>query len=72
MLDEAIVEQRLTTLERAVADLQRQLAGTPASGNWLEKLTGSVTDEAAFLEALEYGKALRHADRPPDEPGAKP
>jgi hypothetical protein len=35
MVDEAILEQRLATLERAVADLQRRPAGLPASGNWL-------------------------------------
>jgi hypothetical protein len=71
MLDEAILEQRLAVLERAVADLQHQ-AEVPAPVNWLEKLTGSISDEAAFLEALEYGRALRHADRPVDEPGEEP
>jgi hypothetical protein len=70
MVDEAVLEQRLEALERAVADLQRQLAGVPAPGNWLDKVTGSISDEAAFLEALEFGRALRHADRPPDDPGA--
>lgn len=69
MLDEAILEQRLAALECAVADLQRQLAGAPVPSNWLEKITGSISDEPAFLEALEFGRALRHADRPPDEPG---
>jgi hypothetical protein len=34
MLDEAILEQRLAALERAVADLDRRLAGTAASSNW--------------------------------------
>jgi hypothetical protein len=72
MLDEAILEQRLATLERAVADLQRRLTGAPASSNWLEKVAGSISNEAAFLEALEFGQAFRHADRPPDEPNEQP
>jgi hypothetical protein len=72
MLDEVVLEQRLATLERAVADLQRRLAAAPPSHHWLEKVTGSISDEPAFLEALEYGRALRHADRPPDEPGEEP
>jgi hypothetical protein len=72
MLDEAILEQRLANLERAVADLERRVPATPSSGNWLEKVTGSISDEAAFLEALEFGRAFRNADRPPDDPGEQP
>jgi hypothetical protein len=72
MFDEAILEQRLAILERAVADIQRRLAGVPVTSNWLEKVTGSISDEAAFREALEFGRAFRSADRPPDEPGESP
>jgi hypothetical protein len=68
MLDEAILLQRLAALERAVANLQYRLAGVTPSGNWLEKVTGSISDESAFLEALEFGRALRQADRPVDKP----
>lgn len=72
MLDETMVEQRLTALERAVMDLQRRQAGFPGLGNWLEKVTGSISDEEAFLAALEFGRQFRHADRPPEEPGEEP
>jgi hypothetical protein len=72
MVDEAALERRLAALERAVADLQRQMAAAPTSGSWLEKITGSISDEAAFLEDLEYGRMLRWADRPPDEPDERP
>ncbi|MEH1792334.1 MULTISPECIES: transferase hexapeptide repeat containing protein [unclassified Nostoc] len=66
MLDETVLEHRLLTLEQAVSDLQRQVEGKP-SENWLEKLVGSISDESAFLEALEYGRAFRQADKPTDE-----
>jgi hypothetical protein len=72
MLTEPILEQRLNALEHAVADLQSRLAGVPTSRNWLDKITGSISDEAAFLEALEYGRAFRAADRPQDPPGDQP
>jgi hypothetical protein len=72
MLDEAILEQRLATLEQTVADLQKKLAVVPAANNWLEKVTGSISDKAAFLEALQYGRAFRQADRPADEAGDQP
>lgn len=67
MLDETTFEQRLATLEHTVADLQRQIASTPTSGNWLEKVMGSISDQSVFLEALDYGKSVRYADRPADE-----
>jgi hypothetical protein len=72
MLDETVLEQRLADLERAVADLQQRLAITPPSGNWLEKVGEHITDEAAFLEAMEFGRVLRQSDRPPDEPPQQP
>ena len=67
MLDQTTIEQRLVTLEHTVAELKRQLVAAPTTSNWLEKVTGSISDEQAFLEVLEYGKSLRHADRPADE-----
>lgn len=53
MLDETVLEQRLTTLERSVIDLQRKFESKSNSENWLDKLIGSISDEDAFLEALE-------------------
>lgn len=67
MLDETILEKRLTTIEKALSDLQHKFESKPASENWLEKLSGSISDEAAFVEALEYGCAFRQADKPIDE-----
>jgi predicted transcriptional regulator len=67
MLDETTLEQRLVTLERAVAELQNKSQSKSTSENWLEKLSGSISDEAAFLAALEYGRAFRQVDRPVDE-----
>jgi hypothetical protein len=64
MLDETTLEQRLITLEQAVSDLQRKVDNKPTSENWLQKLIGSISDESAFLQALEYGRAFRQADKP--------
>jgi hypothetical protein len=72
MLDEKVIERRLKTLEGAVRDLQRQFATTPGATDWLDNVIGSVSDEAAFDEALEFGRAIRNADRPPDEPDKRP
>jgi hypothetical protein len=67
MLDETILEKRLVDLEQAVSNLQSKFDSQSTSENWLEKLIGSISDEAAFLEALEYGRAFRQADKSIDE-----
>jgi hypothetical protein len=72
MIDEAILEQRLAALERAVVDLQRRRAVAPPSDNWLQKVIGSISDPEAFQEALAFGRAFREADRPLDEAGEQP
>lgn len=64
MLDEATLEHRLTILEQEVADLKRKSNSNSISSNWLDQLIGSISDQAAFLEALEYGRAFREADQP--------
>jgi len=69
MLDEITLEQRFVTLEQAVSELQRKLESKPVSETWLQKLIGSISDEAALLEALEYGRAFRQTDQPIDEVG---
>jgi hypothetical protein len=64
---EATLEERLAVVEQAVRDLQRQMTVRTASPNWLERLTGSMKDEPAFAEVLEYGRTIRQADRPPED-----
>ncbi len=67
MLNELTIERRLETLEQTVCDLQRKVDTKPVTESWLQKLTGSISDEAVFLEALEYGKTFRQSDRPINE-----
>lgn len=67
MLNEITLEQRLVTIEQTVSDLQKKIESKETSENWLPKLIGSISDEAAFIEALEYGRSFRQADKPIDE-----
>jgi hypothetical protein len=63
------LEQRLAAVEAAVSAIQRQLATQVPARNWLEQVIGSLKDEPAFEEVLEYGRAIREADRPPEDVG---
>jgi hypothetical protein len=70
--NELVLEQRLVAVERAISDIQLQLAGSRPSPDWLDAVTGSVTDEAAFREALKFGQDFRSADRPTDDREGQP
>jgi hypothetical protein len=49
MLNEATIERRLITLEQTVDDLQRKIDSKLATESWLQKLTGSISDEAVSI-----------------------
>jgi hypothetical protein len=62
------LEQRVTDLEQELANLYTLLKvskptsaipTSPIKSGWLDRLSGSISNEALFLEALEYGKAIR-------------
>jgi len=67
MPTETSIEQRLTAVEQAVSELQQRLAHLPVATNWVTRIAGSFKDELAFEEVLAWGRAIRAADRPPEE-----
>jgi hypothetical protein len=67
MSTEPTIEQRLAALETAVREIQNRLGLASSPEKWWEKIP-PVEDIEAFEEAMEYGRAYRYADRPPDEP----
>ena len=67
MPTETSIEQRLAAVEEAVSELQQRLARLPAATNWVARITGSFKNEPAFEEVLALGRAIRAADRPPEE-----
>jgi hypothetical protein len=67
MPTETSIEQRLTAVEQAVSELQERLARLPVATHWVARITGSCKDEPAFEAVLALGRAIRAADRPPEE-----
>lgn len=53
------VEERLTMLEKAVADLQRAATATQPKDNWIERVAGSFRDDPEFGEVLRLGREIR-------------
>ena len=66
---QTLIEQRLTTVETAVSEIQRQLATLPPPPDWLEQIIGSCQDEPAFEEVIALGRALRMAEPFPEDLG---
>jgi hypothetical protein len=62
--DVAQFDQRLTSVEMALAQVQRRLGIAPSSANWVEQVAGSLADipEEDYQQFLEYCRVVRHGD----------
>jgi hypothetical protein len=67
---DAILEQRMTVLEEAVRELQDAMRARQPAPDWLDQVIGSMKDDPDFDEVLAYGRAIRHADRPTEDPSS--
>ena len=56
------IEDRLTLLEKEVADLKQRLRILPAQPDWIDQVTGSMKDQPEFEEVLRLGKEQRDAE----------
>ena len=59
---DATIEDRLTAVETAVAEIRGHLLIQPPAPDWLEQVIGSFKDEPAFEEVLAYGRAIRKGE----------
>ena len=65
---EATLEHRISVLEAAVRELQESMTTRPQPvSNWLDQVIGSMKDEPAFDDVLEYGRQIRKASLPPED-----
>jgi hypothetical protein len=58
----------MTALEETVRELQEAMKSRTPAPDWLDRVIGSMKDEPAFDEVLAHGRAIRHADRPDEDP----
>ncbi len=70
MPTEGVLEERLSAVEAAIAEIQHQLASRPQAPDWVARFTGAFKDEPAFAEVVAFGRAIREADRPQEDPGS--
>jgi hypothetical protein len=61
MADMMQIEQRLATLEVGLAQIRKQLGLTNSTGNWVDRVAGSLADlpEDEYQRFLECCRAVR-------------
>ena len=71
-MSQGTIEERLSVLERQVAELVREKNEGQGKEGWLDEIKGSFKDDPEFDEILRLGREFREADRPGDDgpPGA--
>ncbi len=62
------LEERVSSLEAQLLQLNSLLkTDRPVAVNWLDRLTGSISNDELFLEALAQGRSIRTEDQAVDE-----
>jgi hypothetical protein len=59
------LEQRVTILERDLAELKRRVGVSGAKKNWIKALTGSMKDYPEFKEVVRLGREYRRSQKTP-------
>ena len=62
--DIAQFDQRLSSVEAALAQVQRRLGLAPSAVNWVDQVAGSLADipEEDYQQFLECCRAVRNGD----------
>jgi hypothetical protein len=65
-LANASIEQRVTELEKQLAQIKQQLSASaqPSGVPWWEKIAGTFADSEEYEEAMRLGREYRESLRP--------
>lgn len=65
MADLVLIEQRLSELEREMAELKKRLPPASPQRNWVEDVAGSMKEFPEFAEVVRLGREFRAAQTDP-------
>lgn len=57
------IEDRVSALEREMAELNGNLVRERKEGSWIEKITGRFKDDPVIDEIVRLGAEIRRAER---------
>ena len=64
MSENVALEERLTAVERDLAELKDHVFRAHRERPWFEKMIGSMRDYPEFAEVVKLGREIRKADAP--------
>ncbi len=64
MTDNLGLEERLSAVEKDLADLKSRVVQSQREPPWFEKMIGSMKDYPEFDEVVKLGREIRKADAP--------
>jgi hypothetical protein len=59
MCEPQTIEQRLTEVEKELAELKRRLPPPPDGKSWVERIAGTFKDDPDFDEIVKLGREFR-------------
>ena len=59
MSEQQTIEQRLTEVEKELADLKQRLAAPADGKSWVEQIAGTFKDDPDFDEIVRLGREFR-------------
>jgi len=62
MSENSVLEERVTALERDLAELKNHVFGSRDARPWFEKIIGSMKDYPEFAEVVKLGREIRKSD----------
>ena len=62
MSENTLLEERLTAVERELAELKDHVFRSQHARPWFEKMIGSMKDYPEFAEVVKLGREIRQAD----------
>ena len=64
MSENVALEERLTAVERDLAELKDHVLRADRQRPWFEKMIGTMKDYPEFAEVVKLGREIRKADTP--------
>jgi hypothetical protein len=63
MPEQQTIEERLSDVERELAELRRRIPPQPDGKSWVERIAGTFKDDPDFDEIVKFGREFRQSVR---------
>ena len=61
MPEQQTIEQRLTEVEKELAELKRRMSSDSIGKSWVERIAGTFKDDPEFDEIVKLGREFRNS-----------